>query len=128
MNAKYNQLVREGYRRVGAYNERENEKAKEHAKSLRVDGTKAVVVPETTITYFRGSTSKNTYLIVMELPSEVTLAKRKVEAEERAVRIHQNKLRAIGKELTMEDLIFMLEVKRQEETIKQAIVEAYNND
>jgi len=128
MNRRYNDLVSIGYRCAGTYNDRQNEQAKEHAKSLRVDGTKAVVVSKTEVTHFRSSTSKNTYLIVMELPSETTVAKRKAEREATTEKIRQSKLKSFAKDLTMEDIIFMLEAKRQEEITKQAIVEAVNND
>ncbi len=122
MNRKYTDLVSIGYQRAGVYSESESERAKAHAKSLRVDGTKAVVVPKTEITHFRNSSSRNTYLLVMELPSEVTLAKRKAEREAINEKIRQGRLRHVAKGLTMEDVIFILNVKREEIELKNTEV------
>ena len=114
------QLRKEGYSQVRSFHELELEAAKDLAKSLRVDKSKACVVREVSFTRFRDRTEKNVHWVVYELPSALTLHKREMaRAAERQQR-RTNELMKIAEELTMKEALDIVSmVSNRIETTKE---------
>lgn len=119
MNELYNRLVKEGWSYEGSarnWSSSDNERLEKRMAELKVMGNKVRIVTKKEVTEFRGGKSTNTYNVLMVLKSDAYKAEEARKTEERMRLSHEADLHHMLKNLTVQDLAWMLKEKVSQET------------